>query len=75
MNNVMIGITKEGDYIINKTNLSPRPNLEKLLIKFTNNPNLSVLIVTDELSALKYSIQIMDTCKQLGMKTLELPKK
>ena len=69
-NNVMIGITKEGDYVINKQTYPLDQIKEKLLIKFTNNPNLSVLIVADELSALKYSIQIMDTCKQLGIENI-----
>ena len=69
-NNLMIGITKKGDYIINKITYSTNTLKEKLTVKFQTNPNLSILIIADELSALKHTITVMDICKQVGIESI-----
>tara|TARA_B100001989_G_scaffold228683_1_gene185614 strand:+ start:204 stop:611 length:408 start_codon:yes stop_codon:yes gene_type:complete len=71
-NNLMIGISSQGSFVINQNTYSVTQIKEKLTIKFQNNPNLSVLIIADELSALKYTIQIMDLCKQVGIKSIAI---
>ena len=71
-NNLMIGISTQGSFVINQNTYTASQIKEKLTIKFQNNPNLSVLIIADELSALKYTIQIMDLCKQVGIKSIAI---
>ena len=67
-NNLMIGITASGQYVINERFYTVDSLKETMILKFTMNPNLTVLIVADEESALKYSVQVMDLCKQVGIK-------
>ncbi|RAP28517.1 biopolymer transporter ExbD [Candidatus Marinamargulisbacteria bacterium SCGC AG-414-C22] len=66
-NNILIGITKEGRYFIHNKEYVQDTLKTKLQLKYDANPNLAVLIMADEESALKHSITIMDLCKQIGI--------
>jgi biopolymer transport protein ExbD len=66
-NNVMIGITIDGTYVINERTLSQEQLKETLQLKFQANPKVTVLIVADEESKLKFSVFVMDVCKQIGI--------
>lgn len=65
--NLMIGITQAGKIFIDKKQYSQDELLSYLSKSFSSSPNLSVLIIADENSLLKYSIKVMDLCKQIGI--------
>ncbi|MBT5953564.1 biopolymer transporter ExbD [bacterium] len=66
-NNILIGVTEDGRYFINETMYSLDELNKKVALKFSMNPKLSVVIVADKLSKLKYTIAIMDMSKDIGI--------
>ncbi len=71
-NNILVGITKEGRYFIYNTEYFKDTLKEKLQIKYETNPNLAVLIMADEESAIKHSVTVMDICKQVGIEQVAI---
>jgi len=66
-NNILIGVTQDGRYFINETRYSLEELKQKLALKFSTNSKLSVVIVADKLSRLKFTIDIMDMSKDVGI--------
>ena len=64
-NNLLIGITKKGEFYINKRPYTVAQLKERLLIKKQQSPDLSIVLIADKDAAIKYMIQAMDICKQL----------
>ena len=71
-NNLLIGITKDGDYYINKKPYTKETLKEKIELKRKQFPRLSVVILADENSLIKYSITAMDICKQVGVEQIAI---
>jgi biopolymer transport protein ExbD len=66
-NNLLIGITKEGQFYINNRKYNFEQLTETIKLRSRNIANLSVVIVADEDSAIKYAVNVMDICKQAGI--------
>jgi len=71
-NNLFVGITKQGQYFINKQEYQRDALKEKLTLKHTANPRLSVVIVADKDSSIKHAVTVMDICKQIGIQDVAI---
>ena len=71
-NNLLVGIDTKGRFFINKKEYDTPTLKETLSMKYRVNPRLSVVIVADESSQLKYTVQVMDLCKQVGITELAI---
>ena len=71
-NNIFIGITQLGEYYINKKKYSEKMLMDTLKLKFSTNPKLSVVIIADKESAIKYAVTAMDISKQVGIKDIAI---
>ena len=66
--NILVGITKTGAIYIGDDLLNMEMLKSRLQVRFLKDPKLTVLLVADRLSVLKDTIQVMDICKQIGIK-------
>ena len=71
-NNILIGISKEGDFYINKEKKSIDQIDKKLKLRFESNDTISVLIVADKASILQHTITIMDLCRRIGIENVSV---
>ncbi len=71
-NNILIGITQKGEFYINKKQYSQAEIKQKLDLKYKRNPKLSVLIIADKESPIKFTITAMDICKQVGITAISI---
>ncbi|MBT4552842.1 biopolymer transporter ExbD [bacterium] len=71
-NNLLIGITKAGDFYVHKKQYTSDQLQEKIALKYQANPKLSVVIVADEDSYIKHSVTVMDICKQVGVESISI---
>jgi biopolymer transport protein ExbD len=71
-NNLIIGITKSGEFFVNKKAYSEAELKEKIGFKAKNIANLSVVIMADEESAIKYAVKAMDICRQVGITNIAI---
>lgn len=74
-NNLIIGITKTGETIINKRNYSPKKLKETLRIKKSALPNINILIMADKQVELQHVISVMDICKQVQIENIAIAQK
>ncbi|MEK9657798.1 MAG: biopolymer transporter ExbD [bacterium] len=65
--NLLIGISSKGEFYIHQRRYRRDALKEKLALKRQQNPKLSVVLVADKDSAVKYMIQVMDICKQVDI--------
>jgi biopolymer transport protein ExbD len=70
--NTLIGITPDGNFYINKQRYTESSLKSYLLNAFRNNPELTVLIMADRQSAIKFTITAMDICKQVGINSIAI---
>jgi biopolymer transport protein ExbD len=71
-NNLMIGVSKDGFFYVNK-NLYEEDQLFELINKKAKSiNNLSVVIVADEDSAIKKTVKVMDLCEQAGVDNIAI---
>ncbi|RAP30751.1 biopolymer transporter ExbD [Candidatus Marinamargulisbacteria bacterium SCGC AG-343-D04] len=71
-NNMLIGITKEGHFFVNNKEYTLELLKEKLELKVSSNPNVSVIVVADKESVLRHTISVMDLCKQMGIQDIAI---
>lgn len=70
--NTLIGITPNGDFYINKQRYTSATLKAYMLNAFGKNPELTVLIMADKQSAIKFTITAMDICKQVGINSISI---
>jgi biopolymer transport protein ExbD len=62
-----IEITREGDYVFHKKQISIRDLERDLAVEFKQNPKLGVVVRGDKESHLEKCVAIMDACERLGI--------
>lgn len=67
VDSLIIAVTKEGQFYIDTRQVSSMQLKNILLAELDLKPSLSVIVMPDEDSAIKWSIEILDICKQLGI--------
>jgi biopolymer transport protein ExbD len=71
-NNLLIGISKKGEFYVNKRKLTKDELQTVVQIKTQSIPHLSVVIMSDEDASIKYAVQVMDICKQEGVENIAI---
>ncbi|MCP4049657.1 MAG: biopolymer transporter ExbD [bacterium] len=71
-NNLIVGITTNGGFYVNKRLYTLDQLKDKVSIKALKNKNLNVVILADEDSAIKHSVAVMDLCRQLDINNISI---
>ena len=72
VNSFIVAVTKEGDFYVDTKQVNYDQLKEILGMQSSQQKNLSVIVMPDEDSAIKWSIQVMDICKQLGIENVSV---
>jgi len=67
VDSLIVAVTREGQFYIDIRQVSSMQLKNILLAELDLKPTLSVIVMPDEDSAIKWSIEILDICKQLGI--------
>ena len=67
-----MAVTKDGDFFIDKRQVSYDQLKSILSNQFSISKQLSVIVMPDEDSAIKWSIQVLDICKILGIENVSV---
>lgn len=62
-----VEITKEGDYVLHKKQISLKDLEREIAAEFKQNPKLGVVVRGDKDSHLEKGVAILDICERLGI--------
>ena len=68
----IVAVTKEGDFYVDTKQVNYDQLKEILSVQSNQQKKLSVIVMPDEDSAIKWSIQVMDICKKLGIENVSV---